>query len=302
MKPELEGKNRFFIPMVPPYIKQELLKAVLLHTSWIGFNYLEIRNSRLYPLFKARGIRDTLGIDDKTKIFLSSTAKDKQLIRFYDKSNGIEKFKSDTRSFGIDLLMGPDWFSYKNDPLAVRKEVIRKSVALTLGCLELENLVPTIRGTNFQEMASFVDYFKAQGKNLFVFTGREFLINLADRKRAQQEVFLLTATLARSEGIKLILTGCSSPRLQERLFAVWGFAGQGWLIQSMQRRLIKGKTYLNIFDPKFSCDDPSCCGLITINDLKNAEYDSVRAIHNLRRITASLNGSPRFPQTCLEEF
>lgn len=299
---ELNEKARFFIPMVSVYTKPEILKAIMPHTSWIGFNYLELRGSKYSILAKARGLRETFCIEDKIKIFLSTTAKDKQLIQFFNKSNGLEKFRSDVQSFGVNLTMGPDWFSYKDDPLDLRKEEVMKSIELTNGCLELENLAPTIRGTNFEEMVSFVEHFKAQGNKVFVFAGREYLINLADRKRAQREAFFLTATLARVEGINLILTGCSSPKLQEKLFAVWGFAGQGWLIQSMQRRLIKGKTYLNIFNPKFSCDNPNCCGLVDINNLKTSDYDSLRATHNLRLINASLKGSPKSSQACLEEF
>jgi hypothetical protein len=288
--------------MVSVYTKPELLKAVVPHTSWIGFNYLELRTSSLYSFVKARGLREAFEIDNGTRIFLSTTGKDKQLLHFYNELSGLEKFRSDIQNFGIDLAMGPDWFSYKDDPSWLRKESVGKSIELTTGCLDLENIAPTIRGTSFREMAGFIDHFKAQGKQVFVFPGREYLINLADRKRAQREAFSLTATLARAKGIKLILTGCSSPILQERLFAVWGFAGQGWLIQSKQRRLIKGKTYMSIFDNRFSCDDPKCCASISLKDLKNTEHDSARAVHNLRRIIAALKPLPKFEQTCLEEF
>jgi hypothetical protein len=299
---EPRDKGRFFIPVVSVYTEPELLKAIMSHTSWIGFNYLELRNSNRYPFAKARGLRDAFGLDDQTRIFLSTTAKDKRLVRFYDESNGLEKFRSDMLSFGVDLTMGPDWFSYKDDPLSLRQKVVRKSIKLNMDCLDLENLAPTIRGTNFQEMAGFISHFRVQGKKVFVFPGREYLINLADRKRAQREAFSLTATLTRAEGIKLILTGCSSPKLQQRLFAVWGFAGQGWLIQSMQRRLIKDETYVSIFNKRFFCDDPRCCASISINDLKSPRCDSIRAIHNLRRINAALKPMPKIEQTCLEEF
>lgn len=301
----IQGANtekRIFIPMVSVYTNRELMKAILPHTSWIGFNYFELVNSKYYKLAQAKGVSETFGIDDKTKIFLTSTAKDEQLIHFYEELNGLEKFKSDIRSFDVNLAMGPDWFSYKDDPPEVRKETIAKAIELTTGCLEIENIVPAIRGTNFEEMTSFIEHFKAQGKNLFVFTGREYLINLYDRKKAQQEAFFLTASLVRALGIKLILTGCSSPKLQEKLFAVWGFVGQGWFIQAMQRRLIKGKTFMSIFDPRFSCNDARCCGFVDINDLKNGKYDSARAVHNLRRINDSLRETPVYSQAYLEEF
>jgi hypothetical protein len=288
--------------MVSVYTRQEILKSVLPYTNWIGFNYFELIGSKYYSLANALGLRRAFCLDDDTKIFLATTAKDKQLIRFYDDPNWMKKFRSDVRSFAVDLTMGPDLFSYKDDPLTLRKKLVEKSIALTAECLDIQNLAPAIRGTNFEEMAYFINHFKTKGKDLFVFAGREYLINLADRKKAQQEAFTLTANLVRTLDIKMIMTGCSSPRLMEKLFAVWGFAGQGWLIQSNQRRLIKDKTYVSIFDKKFSCHDPHCCCNVTMEQLRNKQYDSVRAIHNLKQINASLKGLPNAPQVSMEEF
>jgi hypothetical protein len=295
--------ERFFIPMVSVYTKPTLFKAIQPYTIWIGFNYFQLIHSKYYPLAKAIGLKKTFELDNKTNVFLSTAAKDKQLIKFYNKENGLETFKSDVKKLNVELVMGPDWFSYKEDPLSVRNEVIRKSIELNAGCLSIENLAPTIRGTNFQEMAMFIDAFKRQGVKTFVFTGREYLINLADRKRSQQEVFLLTASLARAKNIKLILTGCSSPRLYEKLSAVWGFASQGWLIEAMQRRLLKGKSYMFISNSNFFCNDSDCCASLSKSDLKSDKCDNLRAIHNLKSINRCLSGQKAvFSQACLEEF
>jgi hypothetical protein len=290
--------DRFFIPMVPPYINPKILKDVQQYTDWIGFNLFELRHSKFYNSAKKKSIRDTFEIDDKKKIFLTSITKDKELKRFYDKHNWIEEFKSDVRDFDVNMAMGPDWFSYKGGP----KDNIQKAIELNMNFLDLEIIVPTIRGTNFQEVKSFIEPFKALGRTLFVFTGREYLVNLADRKRAQFEFFSLTSKMTRIEKIKLIVTGCNSPKLQESLPAVLGFAGLGWLIQSRQRRLIMGKIYKSIFDPKFSCVDPSCCASIDKKALAKPENDSVRATHNLRKINANLKERSTFSQTYLPGF
>ena len=295
--------ERFFIPMVSVYSRPTLLKAILPFTHWIGFNYFELIQSKFYPLAKNIGLKKTFQIDDETNIFLSTAAKDNKLIKFYDVKNGIETFKSDVTKLGVNLVMGPDWFSYKEDSLSVRKEVIRKAIELNTACLGIDNLVPTIRGTNFSEMAEFIKYFKAKGVNAFVFAGREYLINLGDRKRAQQEAFLLTQILVKTLGIKLLFTGCSSPRLYRELTSVSGFASQGWLIEAKQRRLLKGKTYMRISNDKFFCYDEDCCKFLSRKDLKSERSDILRAIHNLKQINNFLKGQkPLTSQTSLEAF
>jgi hypothetical protein len=295
--------ERFFIPMVSVYTKPLFFKAILPFTRWIGFNYFEIIHSNHYLMAKTMGLRKAFGIDDKTYIFLSTAAKDKLLVKFYDNEKGLETFKSDMKKLKANLVMGPDWFSYKEDPLFARKEVVTKAIELNSACLSIDNLVPTIRGTNFSEMSDFVRYFKDRGVKVFVFAGREYLINLGDRKRAQQEAFLLTQLLVKKFGIRLLLTGCSSPLLHRKLQSVSGFAGQGWLIQAKQRRLLKGNTYVHISNKAFSCNDSDCCRFFRNEDLKNEKCDFSRAIHNLKRINSFLRGQKAFTsQTCLEEF
>jgi hypothetical protein len=295
--------ERFFIPMVSVYTKPIFFKAILPFTHWIGFNYFELLHSSRYLLAKTMGLRKAFRIDDKTNIFLSTAAKDKLIVKFYDKENGLETFKSDVKKLKANLVMGPDWFSYKEDPLSTRKEVIRKSIELNSACLGIDNLVPTIRGTNFSEMSDFVKYFKDRGVRIFVFAGREYLINIGDRKRTQQEAFLLTQSLVKSLGIRLLFTGCSSPRLYRKLQSVSGFASQGWLIQAKQRRLLNGNAYVHISNRAFSCYDADCCRFFRREDLKSERCDFYRAIHNLKRINNFLRGQkPLSSQTCLEEF
>ena len=299
-KYEMGQEDRFFIPMIPPYIESKVLLNVLQNSKWIGFNLFELRHSRFYRDIKNKGLKDTFGIDDDTKIFLASIAKDEQLKDFFGHLNWLEEFRSDIIDFDVDIVMGPDWFSYKEDSLAQRRANIERATSLNMGLLDLENVVPTIRGTSVQEFRAFIEPFKAQGKTLFVLTGREYLINLGDRKKAQLEFSSSTSVIVQSEKIRLLVTGCNSPKLMEMLPTVSAFSGLGWLIQSRQRRLIMGKTYLSIFNPKFFCHDSNCCAAMSKKELKNPENDSVRAIHNLRRINANLGMKSNFSQICLE--
>lgn len=299
---EINCKNRFFLPMVPPYLKPPVLQHIMKNTSWIGFNRFELRHSRFYYDLKRKGLRNYFGIPDCIKIFLSSIAKDEELIRFFSDPNWLENFKGDIKDFDVDVAMGPDWFSYKDDLLSQRRRNVEKAIDLNIALLELENVVPTITGTSIEEFTTFVKPFKSQGKTLFVLPGREYLVNLGDRKRAQLEFSSLTSALTKSEKVELIITGCNSPKLMEMLTTALGFSGLGWLIQARQRRLIMGKVYLSIFDPVFFCNDLSCCGAIRKEDLRNPENDSIRAVHNLRRINATLGNTSRLSQAYLEVF
>ncbi len=299
---EINGKNRVFIPMVQPYISPKIMRLILPYTKWIGFNCFELRHSKFYDQAKRKGLRKTFDISDETKIFLTTVAKDKELIRFYDEPYSLETLKSEISNFDVDMAMGPDWYSYQDDPQEKRKENLERAIELNMSFVDLENVVPTIRGTNFQEVRSFVQPFKSRGKRLFVLTGREYLINRGNRKKAQTELSSLTSAIKESEKIRLIVTGCNSPKLMATLSAVSGFSGLGWLIQSKKRRLIMGKTYLNVSDPRFLCKDSRCCRNLDKDDLKNPEQDSVRAVHNLVKINAQLNAEPMPSQICLEGF
>lgn len=295
----LDERNRYFIALVPVHTSQNILEKILLHIKWIGFNIFDLRGSKFYSVAKERGIRDAFNIGDDKKIFLTSTQKDEQLERFYEGSNGIAVFKSDVVDFDVDMAMGPDWYVYCDQPPDERRKHLKKALDLNEKCVELENVAPNVHGTNFREMTEFIELFKAQGKSIFVIPGREYLINLDDRKKSQREFSSLTSTIAREERIKIIITGCSSPKLQENLPDVSGFAGLGWLIQARCRRLVFGKTYRSLFDPAFSCNDPNCCGSFDRYELARPERDATRAIHNLRKIQSQLVERPKFSQSCL---
>lgn len=296
------GRDRFFIPMVQPYISPKILRCIIPYTKWIGFNFFELRHSKFYQQTKEKSLRNAFGIGNETKIFLTTIAKDKELIRFYAEPNSLDELRSDILDFDVDLAMGPDWFSYKDDPPKKRKENLEKAIELNMRFLDLENVVPTIRGTNFQEVSNFIQRFKTLGRQLFVLTGREYLVNRGDRKKAQTEISSLTSAIVDSERIRIILTGCNSPKLMTALPVVSGFSGLGWLIQSKKRRLIMGKTYFNISDPRFSCKDHRCCANLDKDSLKDQEHDSVRAVHNLLMINAYLKTEPFLSQTYLEGF
>jgi hypothetical protein len=292
-------ENRYFIPIVPVHIKPEVLKNIMPYTNWIGFNLFDLRGSKFYDAVKRKGIRDTFEIDDGKRIFLASTGKDEKLVPFYDNQDGIEQFRADVKDFDADMVMGPDWFVYEDQLPEDRRKNIAKAIELNKECIDLENVVPNIHGTNFQEIRSFIESFKEHGKRLFVMAGRGRLINLGNRKKSQNRFSSLTSTIVTYEKIRLIVTGCNSPKLQENLPAVSAFAGLGWLIQARNRRLIMGKTYRRIFDPGFFCDDFSCCASLSKEELARKEKESARAIHNLKRIVQSLTARPAFWQYSL---
>ena len=297
----LEG-NRFFIPMVPPQIKPETLLAVSLHTSWIGINLFQLKHSSFYEKAKSKGVRDAFGINDKIKIFLTTINDDNYLVNYFNKSSWFEELKSDLNGFSADMVMGPDWFSYREDSPELRNRNIKKAIDLNLMFTYQENIIPTIRGNYSQEIKRFIKPFKEIGKNLFVFTGREYLINLGDRKRSEFELLSLTSNIVRNEKVKLIVTGCSSPRQQENLPDVFGFSGLGWLINAKRRMLISGKTYRWLSSPIFSCADPDCCNSMNKSELAQSKNDSIRAIHNLKAIIARLNTAKHMQQSCLGDF
>jgi hypothetical protein len=295
----MNEEKRYFIPLISVYTRGILLRDILPHVDWIGFNYFELKRSKYFRMAKEKGIRDTFGIDDEKKIFLASTAKDEELEQFYFGLNGIDVFKSDVTDFNVDRAMDPDWFIYCDQPRSEREKNSNIALQLNEQCISLENVVPNIHGTDFQEIRNFVEHFKKQGKLEFVIPGREYLINLDDRRRSQREFSFLTSTIAKEERISIITTGCSSPKLQESLPAVSGFVGLGWLIQARCRRLIFGKTFRNLFDPTFFCHDLDCCGSLDKLELAKPEHDSNRAIHNLRKIQSLMVKRPKYPQCCL---
>jgi hypothetical protein len=278
--------------MVPANIKPDVLNSLVPFTDWIGFNLFDIRKSKMYATIQGKGIRSTYNINDKTRIFISSTAEDEQLVKYYNQPNAIERLKKDIVNFGVDLVMGPDWFVYEDQPLSVRRKNLAKAISLNQQCVDVENIAPNIHGTNLAEATSFIEPFKKQGKQLYVMAGRGRLINFGERKKSQRNFAFLTSAINSNEKVKLIVTGCSSPKLQEMLTAVTGFASLGWLIQSRLRRLIMHKTYRSIFDRMFVCKDYDCCAMVPKKELAQSIHDKRRAIHNLKKITAGLANQP----------
>jgi hypothetical protein len=281
-------KDRYFIPLVPSYVRPNVLKSVMPFTEWIGFNLFELRSSKFYPIAKKKGIRDTFEIDDQKRIFVTSTGKDERLIPFYNEHDGISQFRSDITDFDVDMAMGPDWFVYEDSPPYERNKNIARAMELNESCIDLENVIPNVHGTNLQEVKCFIEPFKQRGKRLFIMAGRGRLINFGNRKKSQRNFSSLTSTVVECEKIQLIVTGCNSPKQQENLPHVSGFAGLGWLIQARNRRLIMGKTYRRISDEDFFCNDSDCCSSLSKEELAKTEHEPQRAIHNLKRINNSL--------------
>jgi len=292
-----QSKDRRFIPLFSVYDRQAL-KTVMRYCNEVSFNYFQLRSSKYYKDAKSRGIRDAFNINDDIRIFLTSTAKDEQLTRFYD-SGGAEEYRSDVQTLGVDLAMGPDWFTYEDQSLETRERCLQKSIDLNQKCIDIETVLPNIHGTNFQEMQRFIETFKEQGKLEFVMPGREYLINRGHRTRDQKKLAALTSSITRLEEVKLIVTGCSSPKLMFEMPDVAAFCGFGWVIQSRYRRLIYNKTYLHILNPLFECKDNRCCGTYDKEELVQPTTSSIRALHNFLQIDSQINEVSTDYQGCL---
>jgi hypothetical protein len=182
-------------------------------------------------------------------------------MNFFGKPTLKEELTEDFNGLSPDIIMGPDWFCYRSDRPEISAQRIKKAIDLNMEFIGYENFVPTIRGNYCQETKRFVEPFKKLGKNWFVFTGREYLVNRGDRKRSELAIASITSTLAREEKIKLIVTGCSSPRQQEKLKYVAGFAGLSWLIRSREK-VTQGKKLLH-FPTQLFLQRPDLLSLIS---------------------------------------
>jgi hypothetical protein len=277
----------FFIPQVSVYTKKNTIDRVQQISNWIAFNYFELLHSKYYGHAKQKGIHQTFGISPGKHIFLTTADHDERLLHFYNNA-GVQMFKKDVLLLGADLIMGLDWFAYQDDTLSERKKSIERGIELTKNCLDVPNLIPTIQGTNFKEVTDFIQVFKKHGNTRFVLPIRGQMLNFGCRKKSQNTAALLTSTVVRQENIKLFVTGCNSPGLMQRMPSVYGFIGQGYLIQAKQRRLIMGKRYFPIMHPVFSLCCNSCCFGLSKSEICKNEFESNRVVHNLIQIRNSL--------------
>jgi hypothetical protein len=291
--------DRYFIPLLPANTKPSIISAILPHTDWVGLNIFDLQRSKVYAEAKRIGsIKDALGLPVGKKVFLTSTERDENLEKFYEKG-GIEKLKSDISDLSPDMVMGPDWYVYDDMPEFERTKNIMKAIDLNQKLIDFDVMAPNIHGTNPTEIRRFIEPFKAQGKRNFIMPGREYLINRGDRKRCQELFSALTSITARTENVDLIVTGCGSPKLQQSLPDVKGFVGIGWMVQAGYRRLIFNGTYHSIFDKEFHCDDPDCCASAIPEELAKPEKNLVRYVHNLKKIKSDIAWKPKYRQVYL---
>lgn len=279
---------RFFVPIVPSYVNNKFLDEILHFTNWIGFNLFDLMKNRIFQDVKKYGIKETFDISNDKKIFITTTERDEFLIQYYDKLDGLNNFISIVETLDVDLVMGPDWFVYEEMSKFERSKNIMKALLLNQKCLNCDNVVPNIHGTTISEMINFVKPFKEQGKELFVLPGREYFLNINNRKYSMRKFFGFTSVLSRKENLKLIVTGINSPKIHRYLQDVKSFVGLGWLIQARYRRLIDEDTFKSIFID-FVIDNDFEDNILDINDLADPKYDTLRASYNLKKIIQQIN-------------
>lgn len=102
----LQTRSRFFIPQCEPNAPIEFIQAVTKESPTIAFNLWKIYHSKRLAKIRKSGLHATFDIPSSTKIWLTSTAPDSWLEKYY--SEGISKFKEDISCFGPDRFEGPD--------------------------------------------------------------------------------------------------------------------------------------------------------------------------------------------------
>jgi hypothetical protein len=197
--------------------------------------------------------------------------------------------------------MGPDWFVYEDMSNFERTKNIVKASIMNQKCLKCEKIIPNIHGTNMKEMREFIKPFKEQGKELFAFPSREYLINIGDRKQSMLKILGFTRALTRQDNIELVVSGANSPKLHNYLSDVKVFVGLGWFIQAYYRRLIDNDTYISIFGD-FEIDNKIEDRIENVKELAESENDSVRVLYNLRKINDQLVETFPFKQQILGEY
>jgi len=291
---------RSFIPQFSSYVDDSFLNDMLPHTNWIGFNYFDLLHNRIFPKVKKHGIRDVYNISDKKKIFLSTTEKDELLINYYNNQNGLNDFILNVEELDADLVMGPDWFVYEKMGIQEKTRHITKASLMNQKCLSCDKIIPNIHGTNIHELSEFIKPFKELGSDLFVLPGREYFRRKGDVKNSQKQFYGFTSYLKRIEEVELLVTGISSPRVHRYLSDVKYFVGQGWDIQAAFRQIIDDLTFKKIVNGLEL--DQNIVENVSLNELLDEEYDSLRALYNLIKINEKINETRILKQKILGEY
>jgi hypothetical protein len=301
-KREIVGeRNRIFIPLVMATSPQEINEIVFRNTKQVAFNYYEIRlNKKVYSIVKTRGIKDAFDIPEDVDVFLLTTEKD-EIIKRLLLDGDFSVFKQDIKDFEPDFFMGPDFWNYREMNNDENEEMVNVSTTFNLQCSDLDGLIPNIPGITLKQKMDFVDIFKAQGFDTFIQPGRESLINLAGRKKDEQILAYQVFGLKKLKKIKILITGCSSPRQQKLLYGANGFFGLGYLIDAMIRVLIQDDKFKWILkdNTNFFCDNEKCCNSLPPSILAKEENDWRRVLHNLFENQRGVNEKTRFTQTYL---
>ena len=291
---------RFFVPLIPSHSDIELVDEIQSKTDWIGFNIFNLMKSSLFKDIMKYGLKDTYGINENKKIFLTTTELDDFLIEYFNKANKLSEFINIIQNIDADKVMGPDWFVYEDMPQCERHANILYAYALNQKCLKCEKIIPNIHGATLNEMIKFTKPFIEQGINQFVLPGREYFINLGDRKKARNQFYGFTSYLTRIHKINLIVTGLSSPKIQNYLLDVNGFTSLGWLIQARKRRLISDYTYKQLSND-FELDRNIVPENLDSKEISKKEYNYLRAKYNLIKINEKINNQPELKQKILGE-
>lgn len=295
---ELEAR-RFFIPIVLPRFSSDMMRSIFYYSKVIAFNYYSLRGyPKIFKEASSKGIRDTFSIPEDKKILLLTTEHDHKIDKFL-KGKGIEEFKKDVENFSPDAFMSPDLWAYDEDGEEKNYKMVNWAIELANSCNDIEGMIPNIHGVSFSHQNLFVEHFKEMGYRTFIRPGREYLINTKNRKRDELRLSSFVDYLTKKHGIKIIVTGCSSPRQHKIVNEAIGFAGLGYYINAMKRRLLVNGKSMYVFDKKFRCERGICCKAIPGKMLAEKKYDVNRVVHQLVEINESLKEKTIFVQKSL---
>ena len=280
------ASSRFFIPQCEPNASIEFIQAVARESSTIAFNLWKVHHSKRLPEIRASGLRETFGIPSSTEIWLTSTAPDSWLEKYY--SEGIDRFKEDIRCFGPDRFEGPDLWMYREDGAACNAADWNRAMAYQEACVDLPGFVPSMNGILAWHFTEFISRLEPYGFNCYAIPGREWLNHKKNWPRDQRAFRALVECAAAATKGSIVVLGTSSPKKHQEITAADGFIGSGWYIQAANRRLLRGQNWICAWDWHTPCCRVQCCNGADSKSLVSKEFNVQRAIHNLLEIQEGL--------------
>src|SRR3989344_5504410 len=204
------ARRRFFVPLCEANASPTLIQRVAEVSGNIAFNLWKVLHSKNRERALILGLHDAYCIPSSTKVWLTTTAPDPWLERYY--SGGIQRFQDDVTNLQPDYAQGPDWRMYREDGTAQNTKDWNMAVDLQEQCTELPGLVPTINGLLPWHFTEFIERLEQLGFRQFAFPGREWLNHQRNWQRDQLQFTATLDYVAMKTKSALIVLGTSSPR------------------------------------------------------------------------------------------